>query len=80
MIYTAASGKAMEAAKGAKGYVYVMAKNDFEVFDGGSMEVRAHSVVRPMRVVEVGFKDLPPGIRELDDEGHLTPKRWGDKL
>lgn len=79
-IYCAATDKAMETAKKAKGYVYVMAKSDFEVFEGGSMEVRSHSTVKPNRVVEVAFDDLPPGIRVLDDEGHLTPRRWGDKL
>ena len=70
----------MVAAKDAKGYVYVMLKGDFEVFEGGSMEVRAHSNIKPIRVVEVFFDDLPPGILRLDEEGHLTTERVGDKL
>ncbi len=59
---------AIEAAKDKKGYVYIFNKTDFEPYDRDgnvsedNMEWRSYKPVKPIRVVEVNFDDLPKNI------------------
>lgn len=50
----------------AKGYVYVLKKEDFEPFSDSKWEVRAGEKSKPVHVVEVSIQDLPKNIYPLD--------------
>lgn len=49
-----------EKAKTVNGYIYVFNKEDFSQFIG--MEYRAYTTVKPIRIFEVHFEDLPKSI------------------
>ena len=51
----------IELAKKVKGYVYVFKRDDFE--RRNSLEWRTIKSVKPIRVFEVNFNDLPEGIK-----------------
>ncbi len=57
--------EAIEKVREKKGYVYVFNKSDFEPYDRNgnisekSMEWRSYKPVKPIRVVEVNYEDLP---------------------
>lgn len=50
---------------GAKGYVHVFPKEDFPNSRGGS-EVWTNESVKPIEIVEITEKDLPPNIEVKD--------------
>jgi len=50
-----------DKAKESKGYVYVFRKEDFNKY--GVLEYRAFNKVKPVRIFEVSFEDLPKNIK-----------------
>jgi len=57
----ATTPEAMELAKKVKGYVYVFKKESFEWHN--SIEWRSAHKVKPVRIFEVNFEDLPADIK-----------------
>lgn len=51
----------LESAKNIKGYVYVFKKDDFTKLD--SMEWRSDKKLKPIKVFEVSFEDLPDNMQ-----------------
>lgn len=66
LLFSVSSEKVLEQARDKKGFVYVFDKSDFQPYnrngnaDEQSMEWRSYKEVRPVKVVEVGYGDLPP--------------------
>ena len=60
----AATKNLLEAAKGKRGKVYVLKKEDFDHCFGS--ECVAEREVVPVEVIEVHFDDLPPSITVLE--------------
>ncbi len=64
--FRVSSKEVLEVVKDKKGFVYVFNKNEFEPYsrDGkaheGSMEWRSHEEVKPIEIIEVDYKYLPP--------------------
>lgn len=56
---------AMEEAKKAKGYVHVVLKENFSPKTGHPQEMdwRSASKIKPVKIFEVGFEDLPENIK-----------------
>ena len=50
-----------DKSKESKGYVYVFRKEDFHKY--GTLEYRAFNKVKPVRIFEVDFDDLPKNIK-----------------
>ncbi|PIR94629.1 hypothetical protein COT97_00560 [Candidatus Falkowbacteria bacterium CG10_big_fil_rev_8_21_14_0_10_39_11] len=63
-VYLQATTNLLEAAKNKTGYIYVFNKNDFSDFEG--TECRAHSQVKPEKIIKVNFIDLPQNIKILN--------------
>jgi len=61
----------IDAARGKRGLVYVLKKDDFDSFS--DMECRAHKIVTPVQVLEVSLDDLPNNIEilESEEDAHL---------
>lgn len=58
----------IKANNGVLGKVYVLDKNGFsEYANRGKREWRSNEKVVPLKFIEVGFKDLPPNIKIIDD-------------
>lgn len=51
----------LELAKKAKGFVYVFKKKDFERYN--NLEWRTGKPIKPIKIFEVDFKDLPGEIK-----------------
>jgi hypothetical protein len=56
--------------EGWTGYVYVLDRKAFEKRSG--WEWRSSNVVRPLRAVEVGIKDLPPQIEVMSHNDYMA--------
>ncbi len=51
----------LQQAEGAKGYVYVFKRENFQRLN--NMEWRTTKTMKPIKVFEVNFSDLPSGIK-----------------
>lgn len=64
-LFFKASSNILENLNDKKGYVYVFNKSDFEPYDRNgnvsdkNMEWRSYKPLKPVRVVEVNFDDMP---------------------
>ena len=63
-----ASKKALDAAQGNSGFIYVMPKDRFVPMDGNEdeMDWRSKESQRPVQVIEVAFSDLPETIELIE--------------
>ena len=51
----------LKQAENRKGYVYVF-KKEADFIKNGGMELRIHRSIKPSRIFEVGFEDLPKNV------------------
>ncbi|MEX1111881.1 MAG: hypothetical protein WEC84_00300 [Candidatus Andersenbacteria bacterium] len=63
-----ASEKTIEQSRKTIGYVYVLSKDSFEKVN--SMEWRSAEKVKPIKVIEVGFEDLPQNIQIVEKQSY----------
>ncbi|HCI05155.1 TPA: hypothetical protein DEX28_00210 [Patescibacteria group bacterium] len=60
-----ATKQALDQLNNAKGYVYVFDKFSFK--QRSSIEYIHHTSIKPLRMIEVGFKDLPENVELIED-------------
>lgn len=72
-----ATQKALERGREHTGYVYVFRKDDFKPFGDGKVpfEWRSDNPVRPLRIVEVSFRDLPEHIQIVSRRESITKEK-----